>query len=702
MGIMKRTLAFILGCVLMLGCCFSVNAFEEEQIEAKFQLVKVSETTDEVVLNVNLVKGSFISFDIQVATGDNLECKNIARSSELKAWDVDDEMTYASNKDNGKVSVSCPRLCGFESETTLFTYKYTKLKKDGVTASDFTLSVDSFYTRTEGVDKEITELTAFDNAVPATHTHVAGGDFVTIEASTCTKQGTKVKYCTECGDVAVSELLPLAGHTTATRTEDATCTEAGAKITYCSVCNTELGRTPISPKGHTLVSSHKDAKCEEDGYDKSVCDVCKAELSTTVIPATGHLHTDVVITNPTCTESGSKRTYCIDCSKTLETEILYPTGHLNLTTERVEPDCGNAGYIKTICLDCEEVINTVPLPPTGEHGATTPAHLDPTCEEAGYDREICNVCGMIVSEKIIPAKGHTETTTTVDPKCEECGWIITSCTVCEKEIGRVPIPATGHVKTHKDTLAAKCEVAGYDRTVCDACEKIVAETVFPPTGHLHKNVVITDPTCTVDGKSEIFCKDCGKLVDTTVIKSPGHYYSQVSKDPTCEEDGYLGSECVVCKDRPLFVVRKALGHNWGVWTVKKSPTYSEEGYREHTCRTCHKTERETISVIYIKPKEIVILPDNEIKLKLGKTVQLYGNILPVEATYSNTVTWTSSNENVLKVDENGVVTAVGFGTATITAITGKDNDVIATKKIKVGFSLWQWFVNVVLGWITGK
>ena len=53
---------------------------------------------------------------------------------------------------------------------------------------------------------------------------------------------------------------------------------------------------------------------------------------------------------------------------------------------------------------------------------------------------------------------------------------------------------------------------------------------------------------------------------------------------------------------------------------------------------------------------------NEIELENGKTAQL-----KVTAGEGNTVSYASSDENVAKVDSNGVVTAVGPGTATITA-----------------------------------
>ena len=56
----------------------------------------------------------------------------------------------------------------------------------------------------------------------------------------------------------------------------------------------------------------------------------------------------------------------------------------------------------------------------------------------------------------------------------------------------------------------------------------------------------------------------------------------------------------------------------------------------------------------------------------GETMQATLTIMPENATYQ-TANWTSNNESILTVDANGLITAVGVGTATITA-RAKDND----------------------------
>ena len=57
------------------------------------------------------------------------------------------------------------------------------------------------------------------------------------------------------------------------------------------------------------------------------------------------------------------------------------------------------------------------------------------------------------------------------------------------------------------------------------------------------------------------------------------------------------------------------------------------------------------------------------ELKVGESVNLTAEVLPIEAT-DRTVVWISDNESVATVDGNGNVTAVALGTATITANCG--------------------------------
>lgn len=63
------------------------------------------------------------------------------------------------------------------------------------------------------------------------------------------------------------------------------------------------------------------------------------------------------------------------------------------------------------------------------------------------------------------------------------------------------------------------------------------------------------------------------------------------------------------------------------------------------------------------------------------------------------LTWTSSNEKVATVDENGNVYAAGTGNATIT-VKSADGKVNETVEVNVSYTVLQWIIVIVLfGWI---
>lgn len=63
------------------------------------------------------------------------------------------------------------------------------------------------------------------------------------------------------------------------------------------------------------------------------------------------------------------------------------------------------------------------------------------------------------------------------------------------------------------------------------------------------------------------------------------------------------------------------------------------------------------------------------------------------------LTWTSSDEDVVKVDANGKLTTTGTGNATVT-VTSADGRVNESCEVSVSYQWWQWIIVIVLfGWI---
>lgn len=67
--------------------------------------------------------------------------------------------------------------------------------------------------------------------------------------------------------------------------------------------------------------------------------------------------------------------------------------------------------------------------------------------------------------------------------------------------------------------------------------------------------------------------------------------------------------------------------------------------------------------------ESVTLNKDVMKMSINETLQLIATVLPENATYKD-ITWTSSNEQVATVNNDGLVTTIGTGNTTITATSG--------------------------------
>ena len=129
-------------------------------------------------------------------------------------------------------------------------------------------------------------------------------------------------------------------------------------------------------------------------------------------------------------------------------------------------------------------------------------------------------------------------------------------------------------------------------------------------------------------------------------------------------------------------------HTFGDWKVTKQASIGAEGEKERTCTACGYKETATIPAIYIPSYPVTgikVSPDTLTLTGKDETAQLTAEVIPSYADNTR-VTWKSSDENVVTVDEKGKVTAVGNGTATITVASVSGNytaTVAVTVKIPV-------------------
>ncbi|MDO4197131.1 MAG: Ig-like domain-containing protein, partial [Prevotellaceae bacterium] len=125
--------------------------------------------------------------------------------------------------------------------------------------------------------------------------------------------------------------------------------------------------------------------------------------------------------------------------------------------------------------------------------------------------------------------------------------------------------------------------------------------------------------------------------------------------------------------------------NTSVVTVSSSGlvTAKSNGNATITAKTSDGTNLSaTCEVIVRTLATSIVLSETNVKISCGETLQLTATVSPATASNS-AIAWTSSNTAIASVDESGLITAVGEGSATITAKTSDGSNLEASCAVLV-------------------
>lgn len=277
------------------------------------------------------------------------------------------------------------------------------------------------------------------------------GEWKTEKEPTCTNNGEKKLYCTDCGALLDTEEIPAKGHKEVVdKGHDATCTESGLTDgSHCSACDTILTEQEIIPaKGHIPYQNWETIKnptCISHGEKVRHCSVCGEIVETAYIDVTDHQLVIDESKEATCLTSGlTEGSHCSVCNTVIvPQQVIQPKGHKWDNGEvTIQPSCSTSGEKVYHCKNCGQTkLETIPI--LG-HDYSNEFTIDKeaTCTEDGLKSKHCSRCDSTTEKTIIPKTNHRpssewivvkEATTTEEgleeKHCRDCGVVLDSRTI---------------------------------------------------------------------------------------------------------------------------------------------------------------------------------------------------------------------------------------------------------------------------------
>ena len=399
------------------------------------------------------------------------------------------------------------------------------------------------------------------------------------------------------------------------------------------------------------------------------------------------------------------------------------TPEVKVTSETTDATCTKAGTVTyTATTEFDGKTYTNPNPKVVEGQALSHKYGKPTWKWDGYTKATATFkCERGDDTQTVEA---TITSKTTDAKCEVAGETVYTATVTfdgkeYTDTQKEEIKALGHKyeltwspweeKDGKWTTTATFTCAN-DKTDVQTPEVKVAETSDKPTceedgvvtytastefngqtytnpekktvpvkaqGHDYQPVVTKKATTVNDGTIAYTCSRCNKVEKTETISHPKtialeattYTYTGQEIKPAVTVTAADGTTIAADKN---YTVSYPTAKNVGKYTVKVTFTGD---YYEGSVEKTFEITKATVAMKYTNESVVV---DYTAK----GTVD---NALVTEAS-ADSIAYTSSNEKVARVAEDGTVSIIGYGTVTITAKVGGDanyNDASAQYTLKI-------------------
>ena len=332
--------------------------------------------------------------------------------------------------------------------------------------------------------------------------------------------------------------------------------------------------------------------------------------------------------------------------------IVIDKGALGITGDNLEMRVGD---IKTIHITVE--------PATTTDKSVTFASSDPSI--AGVDAD-GKVTAFALGETTITITAKSGVSTTIN------------VTVVATPAALITLNKTEATLKATETVALEATVGPETTT-----DKTVTWTTSDASiATVDENGVVTAVTV---GKATITATTVNGLKATseiTVVATPAASITLNKTEATLKATETVSLEATVAPDTTTdkSVIWSSSDSNIATVDENGVITAVAVGKATITATTANGLKAECEITVVESLAASISLNKSEATLKATETVSLEATIGP-ETTTDKTVTWTTSDDSIATVDENGIVTAVAVGNATITATTA--NGLKATCEITV-------------------
>lgn len=216
---------------------------------------------------------------------------------------------------------------------------------------------------------------------------------------TCTEKGYTTYTC-ECGETYSDNFIDPLGHNFSEwkTVKESTNTLDGLKERICDSCSyKEEEIIPRLIHVHNYSQNIIKPTCTNAGYTNNICECGDNYIDSYVEKIPHEYFTEII--DPTCTSKGYTIYTCKNCDYKYISDYLDMLDH-NYYKEIIDPTCTSKGYTVYSCINCDYIYQDNYTNKISHTFGEWYIINEPTVFKDGERERVCNSCGLVETEII--------------------------------------------------------------------------------------------------------------------------------------------------------------------------------------------------------------------------------------------------------------------------------------------------------------